>query len=634
MIETDESRPGQETEAAQTFGGVDSILGEPPRLKAYLDEDEDQLWIWCTHERLWHRHGRGDGHRTAHCRCEHSPYHAVGYELVEVGPLTDEVLAQHRETSWIDGCRPRNCRVRRREVRVARQSPHLLPAPDAPLEVARAVARSYADPTYIEDLAAEDDMLALFDSPNAPAWVPRGAMPYSVSMHGQLPLRFWRGQWMRWQKSHWSELSDDSFKSELYELLGGASFEKTKPDGSKKALPWNPNRRTVSELLAALEAIALIPPEVDAPSWLTLSGSSRMVACANGLLDLSTRQLHDHDPDWFNLVAVPFDYDEHAPPPARWLQFLDQLWPGDPHAIAALQEWFGYVLSGRTDLQKLFLLIGPPRSGKGTIVRILQALVGRGNYTGPTLNSLGTNFGLQPLIGKPLAVVADARLSGRDTHVVVERLLSISGEDTLTIDRKYRDPWSGRLPTRIMVLSNELPYFGDASGAIATRFIVLTLQTSWLGRENIGLEPELKAELPGILSWALDGLERLQVNERFTEAASATDSVLAMHDSASPMSAFIRDRCEVGAGHEVAVRTLFDAWRGWCLDNGRDKPGSLQTFGRSLQAVLPQVKVTRPRDEAGNQVRTYTGVRLSRPESRHISLSAQIAPQLPLGGSQ
>jgi phage/plasmid-associated DNA primase len=37
--------------------------------------------------------------------------------------------------------------------------------------------------------------------------------------------------------------------------------------------------------------------------------------------------------------------------------------------IGTLQEWFGYILSGRTDLQKILLLIGPRRSGKGTTSR-------------------------------------------------------------------------------------------------------------------------------------------------------------------------------------------------------------------------------------------------------------------------
>ena len=92
---------------------------------------------------------------------------------------------------------------------------------------------------------------------------------------------------------------------------------------------------------------------------------------------------------------------------------------------------------------------------------LLAALVGKGNAAGPTLASLGTNFGLAPLLGKPLALVSDARLGGSDVHQIVERLLSISGEDMLTIDRKYREPWTGKLPSRFLILSNELPRFGD-----------------------------------------------------------------------------------------------------------------------------------------------------------------------------
>src|SRR5262249_25859962 len=125
---------------------------------------------------------------------------------------------------------------------------------------------------------------------------------------------------------------------------------------------------------------------------------------------------------------------------------------------------------------------------------------------GPTLASLGTQFGLSPLLGKPLAIVSDARLGGGNVHQVVERLLTVSGEDMIDVDRKFRDPWTGKLPTRFMILSNELPRFGDASGAIAARFIVLQQTRSWLGKEDPHLTGALLGELPGILGWALDGL--------------------------------------------------------------------------------------------------------------------------------
>jgi len=207
-----------------------------------------------------------------------------------------------------------------------------------------------------------------------------------------------------------------------------------------------------------------------------------------------------------------------------------------------LGEWFGYVLSGRTDLHKILLMVGPTRGGKGVIARILTALIGRKNCAGPTLNSLSGEFGLAPLIGKPLAVISDARFAGKDASVVVERLLSIGGEDTLTVNRKYRDQWTCKLPTRLHVLSNELPKLGDASTAIVGRIVLLLLSQSWLGREDHELESALQQELTGILNWSLDGLHRLTVNQgRFTRVPSADEAIIAMRDLASPVAAFVRE---------------------------------------------------------------------------------------------
>ena len=55
------------------------------------------------------------------------------------------------------------------------------------------------------------------------------------------------------------------------------------------------------------------------------------------------------------------------------------MWPNDSESVELLQEYIGYILSGRTDMQKMLLLIGPTRSGKGTIARMLAQLIGRGH---------------------------------------------------------------------------------------------------------------------------------------------------------------------------------------------------------------------------------------------------------------
>ena len=233
------------------------------------------------------------------------------------------------------------------------------------------------------------------------------------------------------------------------------------------------------------------------------------------------------------------------------------MWPDDPDSIALLQEYVGYVLSGRTDMQKLLLLIGPTRSGKGTIARMLTELIGRGHVAGPTLASLGTNFGLSPLLGKPLAIISDARLGDTPAHTVVERLLSITGEDMLTVDRKYREPWSGKLPTRFVDAvqraaqvqgqlgrhrepatdpadDEEFPRHGRT--APSTTVSAPSCRGFWRGRWRV---------------WT--GSSR---NGKFTVPESSEDAAHLMMDLASPVSAFVRDYCDRGPSESVLADEL------------------------------------------------------------------------------
>ncbi|KRD17374.1 phage/plasmid primase, P4 family [Streptomyces sp. Root264] len=446
-------------------------------------------------------------------------------------------------------------------------------------------------------------------APSNPLAVARRLLPDWQTEDGKLVCRRWRASWMRWTGTCWRELDEAQVRKAMYERLEHAVYRAPTKDGETEERAWAPTKQKIGNLLDALGAITLLPTDTDAPTWLDRDSErddGTIVACENGLLRIRDRALLPHGPEFFNLVSVPFAYDPDATAPT-WEHFLAQIWPDDPDAVAALQEWFGYVLSGRTDQQKILLIVGPSRSGKGTIARVLKELVGKENLAGPTLAGLGTNFGLATLVGKPLAVISDARLSGNDSSQVVERLLTISGEDTIDVDRKYREQWTGRLPTRLMLLSNELPHFGDSSGVIAKRFVLLNMRVSWLGKEDTTLTDRLAAEMPGILNWALDGLARLQRTGRITEPASSREAVTTLQDTASPTSAFVRERCATGPTCSVPVDTLWNVWREWAEDNGV-RPGTKQVFGRNLLSVVPQLNRSRPRDAYGRQVVTYTGI--------------------------
>jgi len=90
--------------------------------------------------------------------------------------------------------------------------------------------------------------------------------------------------------------------------------------------------------------------------------------------------------------------------------------------------------------------VGPPRSGKGVWARTTRQLVGHHNFASITLQSLADRFGTQTLIGKSVAVISDARISGRtDAVTIAERLLAISGEDSPAVQRKNLPDWEGAL---------------------------------------------------------------------------------------------------------------------------------------------------------------------------------------------
>jgi putative DNA primase/helicase len=184
----------------------------------------------------------------------------------------------------------------------------------------------------------------------------------SADTEGTLVLRHWRGGWWRWEESRWVEIHPRAIEAKLYEFTENAVYGKS--DGQSQ--DWNPNRKKIGDVLAALTAVCLLPDEIADPGWVDRREQrSPIVACDNGLLEVNSRTLRMHTPWYFNQTAVPFAYDPDAPAPERWRVFLSALWPDDGDSIAALQEWFGYVVSGRTDLHKILLLVGPTRGRQG-----------------------------------------------------------------------------------------------------------------------------------------------------------------------------------------------------------------------------------------------------------------------------
>jgi putative DNA primase/helicase len=339
---------------------------------------------------------------------------------------------------------------------------------------------------------------------------------------------------------------------------------------------------------------------------------TNIIPCDNGLLDTTDLggELHlfSHTPRWFNLSCLGFPFDENAKA-EKWQTFLVDVFDGDAERIALLQEFIGLCLTPDTSYQKILMMVGPRRSGKGTILRAMTELFGPDAVCAPTLGSLADGFGLSQLHGKTVATFPDASLGrGASSMRILEILKSVSGEDRVSINRKNLTYLTNvRLQVRFIITVNELPRFQDAAGALESRLLLLPFENSYVGREDRQLESKLKSEMPGILNWALLGLYRLRTNGVFTASSKAADLLSSYRRMTAPTAGFVQDCCTLGADERVETATLYEAWQEWCSANGHE-PGAMATFGEHLRSATPSIH--KIRSGTGVRVNCYQGIGL------------------------
>ncbi len=460
-----------------------------------------------------------------------------------------------------------------------------------------------------DEQSAEEPEKPLILDPGSPLDCARAFIDRCHTRDGAPTLAYHRDGFYVWTGTGYgpAPTPEGELRCELWGVLDGAVRRH-----KESLVPFKPNRVRVGDIFDALRAAAHIPGQLEPPVFLDEPGrdARNLLALKNGILDAVTREIAPHTPRFFNLGAAEYGYDPAATAPA-WEAFLDSIFDDDLESRDTIEEILGLFLVPDTRYQKLFLIVGPRRAGKGTIGRLVPKLIGRRRVATPTITSLGEQFGLQELVGKSVAVIGDVRLKA-DAEDVAGNLLAISGEDGITVRRKFKEDLSGNpLPVRFLLFSNELPHLNDPSGALSSRFIVVQLTQSFLGKEDPHLEDALERELPGILNRCLDGLKRLRERGRFLQPSAGAAAIETLEALASPHKVFLEEMCEWAPGAEVKCDNLYSAWRLWCERNGRDHKGTKQRFARDLRTASEGRLPSPVQKGTGDyKIRVYPGLKL------------------------
>ncbi len=440
-------------------------------------------------------------------------------------------------------------------------------------------------------------------------------------------------QFYEYHKGFYRPVDDLKVQADIARFLN-ASVRQVKDDITKEVInvPFNTNSAKEREVMNSLKCISSEGISEDPaikPTWIfnldeSIVDPNQVIPFQNRLLSIPSfikdgnpnTCLHELTPKFFNCSQIPFNIDpqDHGRlRPVKFIKFLENIFGEDfddknnRQSISFLQQWFGYCLTTQIWAQKILLIVGPNRSGKGTIAQVLENMLGEANFTNPSSASLVDRFPLESFVNKRLAVFGDARF-GDKKGTVKEILLQISGGDRMNVDRKNKSILSGvRLPTKIMILSNALPKFRDEGAAFASRFITLKLEQSFLGREDKDLfERDLKPEIPLIFWWALDGLRDLMAKGSFIQPDAGKESIEKMKAYESPVKDFTVEKCVIDNKQSIAKKTLYNLYELWCKEN-ETRSLDYHVFCDHVGSVCPTVKICKIGPK-GAQIPSFLGI--------------------------
>lgn len=457
-------------------------------------------------------------------------------------------------------------------------------------------------------------------------------------------LRYWNQTWYRWKDGVYTEIANEkivdgigiSIKEEFDRIhkieleayktwLTSPDYEPEKDKGAPKVRKVK-NQIVNDVYMATRRMSGGLGASQKMHAWISKEEfhDGVFVAVGNGILNVSKliseknpareEVLLPHSPAWFSTAKLNFDFDKSATCP-NWIKFLNDVFNKDQDSILALQKWFGYLLTPDNSLQKILFVIGRMRSGKGTIIHIMRELFGPSNVCTPKLGSLASQFALQSMANKTVAIIADARLSRHaDDSLITETLLSISGGDPQDIDRKYKETLSGyEMKCRFSIFSNLVPNLKDLSSAIVSRCIFLHMPNSYLGREDLGLLDRLKSEMSGILNWAIAGRHALNENRRIVQPEAGKKLIRELEELISPISLFLESECSLGPvdvqEFSIETKSLYQNWESWCEKNDVEHPGTIQSFCRKVKAIHPELETSEYK-EGLKRGRMLRGIRM------------------------
>lgn len=427
-----------------------------------------------------------------------------------------------------------------------------------------------AAPVVVESLVAPDPRADLVADVNL---TDVGNGIRIATRHGKdLRYCFPFARWLVWDGRRWNTDDDGEPVRRAKENARwlAASALDLEGDRRKATIRWALESEKDARVRAALAmaqsepGIPVQPDELDTDPWL--------LNVANGTLDLRTGKLGPHDR--VNLITklAPVSYDPSETAPL-WQKVLERALP-DPDVRDYVQMLAGYALTGSTREQRISIWWGSGSNAKSTVINTILSLLGEdyGQEAAPSVflerRSDGIPNDIARLRGARLVIAVETAQNRKLNEALVK---AMTGGDRL-VARFMRSEFFEFTPNFTPVLvTNHLPVVTDTTHALWRRVdIVPFTQTIADDERDLDLPEKLKAEMPGILNWALAGCLAWQ-KHGLVRPQAVTDATTGYRSDMDAVGRFIEECCSVAAAATVSSSELYARYEYWAQTNGEEK---------------------------------------------------------------
>ncbi len=408
-----------------------------------------------------------------------------------------------------------------------------------------------------------------------------------VSQYGdRLHYCYERRHWLVWNGKVWEWDSGNKVTAlakhtvrNIYREAGDEPEEKKRKELAGHAKNSESDHR-INAIIALAESELGIPvkiTELDTDPWL--------LNCINGVINLKTGQLQPHRKEDLLTILVPVEYHPAAQCP-RWMSFLSQVTGGNGELMDYLKRAVGYSLTGDTKNQVLFFLYGLGNNGKSTFTMTIRKLLdGYGErMDADDLMLKDRNSGRGPkesianLKGKRYVVGSEIQ-DGRKLDVSL--LKDMTGGETIKARRLYEHDVEFAPTHKLWLFGNHKPIITDTTLSIWRRVKLIPFTiTIPSDKVDPDLATKLEAELPGILTWAVNGClewQRYGLNEPKVVTGATSDY---RHEE-DILGDFIDDFCLLKPTATASKHELKEAYETWC-NNAGSQPASQKIFKSRL----------------------------------------------------